>query len=113
MGPCSSTVTIHGPTGLDRSHTLPWRNCDVRFCQSRAEMSLPTVNPAMAAADSAGPARRTVAPMTMTSSTSQSSSSTSGGTSRSSVGPSRVSAHLLNSVGWSGSGWPISRMWFR
>ena len=39
----SSGVTSHGPTGVARSHDLPWRNCAVRRCQSRIDTSLTTV----------------------------------------------------------------------
>ena len=47
--PGSSAVTSHGPSGVDDSNVLPWRNWIVRFCQSRADTSLSTEYPAIAA----------------------------------------------------------------
>ena len=77
--PTSSGVTIQGPTGVACSNVLPWSHWAVRFCQSRMEMSLATVNPAIAAAASSGDACRTARPITTVSSTSQSTMSDTGG----------------------------------
>ena len=82
----------------------------MRRCQSRIDTSLITVYPAMAAEASSGVARYTGRPMTTPSSTSQSTRSLTDGMTRSSRGPISVSANLANSVGYSGSSRPVSRM---
>ncbi len=108
--PTSSGVTRYGPAGVHPSNALPCSHCRVRRCQSRIDTSFITVYPAMAAAACSAVARRSGRPMTTPSSASQSTRSLTDGSTRSSRAPIRLSANLPNSVGYSGSSRPVSRM---
>ena len=103
MPPTSSGVTSHGPIGVACSQVLPWSHSSVRFCQSRIEMSLATVKPAIAAAASF--ARRVADagaddqgeldfPVDLV--------ATLAGSTMSSCAPISASGNFANSVGWVG-----------
>ena len=61
----SSGVTISGPIGIEPSKFLPGIHWLAARCQSRAEASFSTVNPAIAAMASSAGMYRPPAPMTM------------------------------------------------